>query len=218
MNDDPQIHRTNGVGWALDTSLHTITLAGDNKYSPKDTIGNFGASIKKFIHKYSSSQRRMSRSYLTSTSPSLSFATPPSSTFVFVLLCGLWYTTSALSSNTGKTILMQFRYPITLTFIQFGFVAAYCLLFMSPIIRFSRFRMPTKAILQNTLPMGMFQVVGHMFSSIAISSIPVSTVHTIKVTLQRLFRVSSHLSRQEGVISSVHRCSICSHFRCQLFD
>jgi len=41
--------------------------------------------------------------------------------------------------------------------------------------------MPTRAIVNKTLPMGMFQVGGHMFSSMAISRIPVSTVHTIKV-------------------------------------
>ena len=123
------------------------------------------------------------RSYNPMTMGRRSMTTAPgSSNFLFILLCGLWYSTSALSSNTGKTILNQFRYPITLTFVQFGFVAFYCLLFMSPVIRFSRMRMPTKAILQNTFPMGLFQVGGHIFSSIAISRIPVSTVHTIKVS------------------------------------
>ncbi|KAF9454231.1 TPT-domain-containing protein [Macrolepiota fuliginosa MF-IS2] len=115
-----------------------------------------------------------------------SFSTP-----VFILLCGLWYMTSALSSNTGKAILNQFRYPITLTFIQFGFIAVYCLLFMSPFVRFSRLRMPTRAIVNNTLPMGLFQVGGHMFSSMAISRIPVSTVHTIKA-LSPLFTVAAY--------------------------
>jgi hypothetical protein len=41
------------------------------------------------------------------------------------LLCGLRYASSVLSSNTGKAILNQFRYPATLTFVQFGFVAVY---------------------------------------------------------------------------------------------
>ena len=107
---------------------------------------------------------------------------PGSSNFLFILLCSLWYSTSALSSNTGKAILTQFRYPITLTFVQFGFVAFYCLLFMSPAIRFTRMRTPTRALIRSTFPMGLFQVGGHIFSSIAISRIPVSTVHTIKVS------------------------------------
>lgn len=107
---------------------------------------------------------------------------PSPSNVKFVFMCSLWYTSSALSSNTGKAILNQFRYPVTLTFVQFGFVAFYCLLFMSPIIRFSRLRQPTKAILKSTIPMGIFQVGGHVFSSMAISTIPVSTVHTIKVS------------------------------------
>jgi solute carrier family 35 protein E1 len=106
-----------------------------------------------------------------------------------VMMCGLWYTTSALSSNTGKALLNQFRYPITLTFVQFGFVAAYCLLFMSPLVRFSKFRKPTKQIFKDTIPMGLFQVGGHIFSSIAISRIHVSTVHTIKVLSLHHFRL-----------------------------
>ncbi|GJE91232.1 TPT-domain-containing protein [Phanerochaete sordida] len=109
----------------------------------------------------------------------------------FVLLCALWYASSALSSNTGKVILNQFRYPVTLTFVQFGFVALFCLLFMSPAVRFSRLRAPTRAILRDTLPMGCFQVGGHIFSSMAISRIPVSTVHTIKA-LSPLFTVATY--------------------------
>ncbi|PPQ62891.1 hypothetical protein CVT24_006289 [Panaeolus cyanescens] len=133
--------------------------------------------------------RRSARAYVTGR-PSLT--TPASSSnFTFVLLCSLWYTTSALSSNTGKAILNQFRYPITLTFVQFGFVAFYCLLFMSPGVRFSKFRSPTVEILKSTFPMGMFQVGGHIFSSIAISRIPVSTVHTIKA-LSPLFTVAAY--------------------------
>lgn len=126
------------------------------------------------------SSRRPSLTSSTSISASAP-AFPSGDTIRFIVLCGLWYTSSALSSNTGKAIMNQFRYPITLTFVQFGFVAAYCLLFMSPIVNFTKLRRPTKAILTSTFPMGCFQVGGHIFSSMAISRIPVSTVHTIKV-------------------------------------
>ncbi|KAJ2962580.1 hypothetical protein NUW54_g14330 [Trametes sanguinea] len=60
------------------------------------------------------------------------------------------------------------------TFVQFGFL-----------------RPPNKAIIQSTLPMGVFQVGGHIFSSMAISRIPVSTVHTIKA-LSPLFTVAAY--------------------------
>lgn len=106
---------------------------------------------------------------------------PSGDTVRFALLCTLWYSSSALSSNTGKVIMNQFPYPITLTFVQFGFVAAFSLLFMSPVIQFSKLRRPSRAIFRATFPMGCFQVGGHIFSSMAIARIPVSTVHTIKV-------------------------------------
>ncbi len=123
------------------------------------------------------------RGHRLSSSPGQSNDMQSAATVRFILMCCLWYTTSALSSNTGKSIMTTFRYPITLTFIQFGFVAAYCLLFMSPLVRFSKLRSPTKAIFEATFPMGVFQVGGHIFSSMAISRIHVSTVHTIKVSL-----------------------------------
>lgn len=153
------------------------------------------ARFRKFLSRYSifsdlasaSSNSRRSIGPLTTPSPYASAV----SMSRFILLCSFWYTTSALSSNTGKTILNQWDHPVTLTIIQFAFVAGYCLLFMSPVIQFTKLRTPTGAILRSTLPMGMFQVGGHMFSSIAISKIPVSTVHTIKA-LSPLFTVAAY--------------------------
>lgn len=125
----------------------------------------------------------------SSRSRPLTGSAPTAPMLRFVLLCSLWYSSSALSSNTGKAILNQFRYPVTLTFVQFGFVAAYCLLLCSPWIRFTTLRRPNRAIIQSTLPMGVFQVGGHIFSSMAISRIPVSTVHTIKVSKEMVYYV-----------------------------
>ena len=105
------------------------------------------------------------------------------STLRFVLLCCLWYTSSALSSNTGKAIMNIFKFPVTLTFVQFGFIAGYCLLLASPVLRLAKLRRPTPAIIRSTLPMAIFQVGGHISSSMAISRIHVSTVHTIKVSI-----------------------------------
>ncbi|EJU03648.1 TPT-domain-containing protein [Dacryopinax primogenitus] len=115
----------------------------------------------------------------------------PSLGFKFILLCALWYTCSAMASNTAKPLLNLYRYPVTLTFLQFGFVAAYCMPFFSPIWKLTTLRAPTKAILKSTIPMGLFQVGGHIFSSIAISRVPVSTVHTIKA-LSPLFTVGAY--------------------------
>jgi len=168
-------------------------------YSPVWT--NDKPWLQKWARKLASSLTQLSRSWFPSSSrrsasgslTGRSFtASPNSSNLVFVSLCAIWYTTSALSSNTGKALLNQFRYPITLTFVQFGFVAFYCLLAMSPAVRLSKLRSPTKAIVRDAVPMGLFQVGGHICSSIAISRIPVSTVHTIKVCSAFVFRWESH--------------------------
>lgn len=137
------------------------------------------------------------------------FQMPTPSLARFILLCSLWYFSSAMSSNTGKVIMNQFRFPITLTFIQFAFVAGYCLLCTSKPIGLSRFRYPTRQILRNTFPMALFQVGGHIFSSMAISRIPVSTVHTIKVSLALQLHPIGSDSDRKGTFPAVH----CRHLR-----
>lgn len=115
-----------------------------------------------------------------------------STSLKFVLLCLLWYFSSALSNNSLKQILINFNYPVTLTFVQFGFIAGWCLILaLAQQLRGqnhsalfgarSGIRAPSKQILLTTLPMTCFQIAGHIFGSLATSEIPVSVVHTVKV-------------------------------------
>ncbi|KAG1850710.1 triose-phosphate transporter family-domain-containing protein [Suillus subluteus] len=197
-------HLNSGEGWQAtfvgekplaSASNGGIPYARQSPSRARLAPGTSLARFRKLLSRYSifsdlastSSNSRRSIGPLTTPSPYTSAV----SMSRFILLCSIWYTTSALSSNTGKTILNQWNRPVTLTIIQFAFVAGYCLLFMSPVIQFTKLRPPTGAILRSTLPMGMFQVGGHMFSSIAISKIPVSTVHTIKA-LSPLFTVAAY--------------------------
>lgn len=180
-----------GEGWRStfpDEQPHSSALTRRLPYA-RDSPPRLAARFKKLLSRFSISPDSISTSSSRRSLGPLTAASPSSavSTTRFILLCSLWYTTSALSSNTGKTILNQFEYPVTLTIIQFAFVAGYCLLFMSPVIQFTKLRSPTSAIFRTTFPMGMFQVGGHMFSSMAISRIPVSIVHTIKVWSFYLF-------------------------------
>lgn len=160
---------------------------------------------------------RLSHSSSHNRRKSIAQAVVPSiSTVRFASYCALWYTSSALSSNTGKSILNRFRYPVTLTFIQFGFVAGWSVIFLigrAKIAQVQALRQnhalanghakgknvtsvitipsslqgwgiqrPSRHQLSNTLVMSFFQVGGHIFSSMAIARVPVSTVHTIKVS------------------------------------
>lgn len=98
----------------------------------------------------------------------------------FILNCCMWYSSSSLTNNTGKQILNVFRYPVTLTFVQFGLVALFC--YMAAVLfKITDIRRPTHRIATAMSPLAGFLIVGHVFSSIAISRVPVSLVHTIKV-------------------------------------
>lgn len=120
---------------------------------------------------------------------------PKPATVKFVTLCTLWYASSAVSSNTGKVILNRARFPITLTIVQFAFVSGLCWVISRRQLGLGhRLRRPTRQIVVHTLPMAAFQVGGHIFGSLAISRVPVSTVHSIKVS-----RVE--LSRRQAAIS-----------------
>lgn len=119
-----------------------------------------------------------------------------------VAVCGLWYAFSIVSNNTTKAILSQFAYPVTLTQFQFLMNVVMCLgLFIvlaarpalthhfpqgcipnlhslnHSVVHFLR---PTLFIISTTLPMGVFQFMGHVTSHKATLIIPVSLVHTIK--------------------------------------
>jgi solute carrier family 35 protein E1 len=121
------------------------------------------------------------------------FAMPSAQTLRFVFLCILWYASSAVSGNTGKVILNNFKFPITLTIVQFAFVGALCWIGSSPYLKWTaRLRTPTRSIIRHTLPMALFQVGGHIFGSLAISRVPVSTVHTIKA-LSPCFTVAAYV-------------------------
>jgi solute carrier family 35 protein E1 len=98
--------------------------------------------------------------------------------------------------------LTAFPKPATLTFIQFGFVSSYCLLFSYLASRYPRLktaipalkhgiRPPTRDVIRTTLPMAFFQIGGHLLSSSATQKIPVSLVHTIK-GLSPLFTVFAY--------------------------
>ncbi|KAI9815687.1 MAG: suppressor of loss of ypt1 [Pycnora praestabilis] len=119
-----------------------------------------------------------------------------------IVLCMIWYLTSALTNTSSKSILNAFPKPITLTLIQFAFVSCWCIFFSYlavlypplqstiPALRHG-IRYPSKEVVLTTLPLAAFQIGGHILSSTATSMIPVSLVHTIK-GLSPLFTVLAY--------------------------
>lgn len=184
--------RGENLSWEPSLNQQLPALAQQQNLSPRHALSSAFSMIltnfKKYVLRHSVVSRdiKFAPSFNRRTFGPVNSSKPESTPFQatrFIFLCIAWYTTSALSSNTGKTILISFSYPVTLTIIQFVFVASYCLLLMAPFIRFTKLRLPSCGIIKTTLPMGAFQVGGHILSSMAISRIPVSTVHTIKASL-----------------------------------
>ncbi|KAI1136759.1 TPT-domain-containing protein [Hypoxylon sp. FL0543] len=119
-----------------------------------------------------------------------------------IILCIMWYMSSALTNTSSKSILNAFDKPATLTMIQFFLVAFYCITFswlasVFPTLRTSipalknPIRYPSRDVITTTLPLAAFQIGGHLLSSTATSKIPVSMVHTVK-GLSPLFTVFAY--------------------------
>ncbi|KAJ5698260.1 hypothetical protein N7462_000265 [Penicillium macrosclerotiorum] len=119
-----------------------------------------------------------------------------------ISLCLVWYLTSALTNTSSKSILNALPMPITLTIVQFAFVSIWCLLlvYLSTVIPWLRqsvpvlkhgIRYPSREVISTALPLAVFQLAGHILSSMATSQIPVSLVHTIK-GLSPLFTVLAY--------------------------
>lgn len=130
-------------------------------------------------------------------------------------MCTLWYGFSIVSSNSTKAILSRFQYPVTLTQFQFLLNALLCVALFAalaaspkraarfpkgslpdlPSLNYSviKFLTPTAFIISTTVPMGLFQFIGHITSHKATSVIPVSLVHTIKalspITTVLIYRI-----------------------------
>ncbi|KAI9350033.1 triose-phosphate transporter family-domain-containing protein [Zopfochytrium polystomum] len=115
-------------------------------------------------------------------------------TLRFAVLCALWYTSSTVTNNIGKQLLGLFNFPVTLTWVQFGFVAAMSLatgMLVTPkaaAAGFGRIRMPSVDVIRLMAPLSGFLILGHVFGTMAIARVPVSFVHTIKA-LSPLFTV-----------------------------
>ncbi len=143
---------------------------------------------------------------------------PSRSTLIFILGCLAWYTSSSLSSNTSKALLSKtkidydpdaitiqpvngafippaFPYPVTLTLIHFAFVNVCCAICASERIlgkrALTRLVKPSFARVAEVGQLAFFNVLGQALSSLAISRVPVATVHTIKA-LSPLFTVLSY--------------------------
>lgn len=110
--------------------------------------------------------------------------------------------TSIFSNASSKAILTAFRYPVTLTVVQFAFVSSWCIFasYLShkfpylktaiPALKHS-IRRPSRELIITTLPLTAFQIGGHILNSDAMARIPVSLVHTIK-GLSPLFTVLAY--------------------------
>lgn len=110
--------------------------------------------------------------------------------------------TSALTNTSSKSILNAFPKPVTLTIVQFACVSLWCLVFaylasVFPSLKTAipalknGIRYPSREVISTTMPLAVFQLLGHLLSSTATSKIPVSLVHTIK-GLSPLFTVLAY--------------------------
>lgn len=164
---------------------------------------------------------RNNRSGSSSSTSSIHFNSssiiPDRATILFIIGCLFWYLSSALSSNTSKALLSStkiksndgtpplklppvFPFPVTLTLVQFIFVNLFCYVCASREIlgnhRLTTLVKPTWNRIKEVGQLSVFAVVGHALSSLAISRVPVSTVHTIKVSnrswLTSKFQLRSH--------------------------
>lgn len=153
---------------------------------------------------------------------------PSPKTSAFIISCLLWYLSSALSSNTSKALLSApkhtdaarvppFPYPVTLTLLQFVFIHILSSAVASPAVmrHVPGMRKPVTRIVSNPgwkrildmAKLSVFNVIGHALSTVAISRVPVSTVHTIKVCgIYVIGNVTHNFCRLS------HRCSRCFHF------
>lgn len=190
------------------SSTPVSVIGGDrtNLFAPsrhRDTSNRHLAAPDDHFHAKGQGRKR-GKSFTEVTEKAIQNLAAPVS-LPLVILCLSWYATSAISNTLNKSILNIFPYPVTLSLVQFFLAVCFGLstimlaqnsatLFRAlpaGTVSHSGIRYPTREILAMTLPMGIFQLFGHIFSHMATSQIPVSLVHTIKA-LSPMFTVAAY--------------------------
>ncbi|KAL9099417.1 MAG: hypothetical protein Q9163_005075 [Psora crenata] len=183
---DRQARRDNHLTWG---NGH-INVAGPRQHGGRKSIGDAIRTI------------RTRRASVSENAQELAEALKAPLSVKLIILCLIWYMSSALTNTSSKSILNSFPKPITLTIIQFAFVSSWCIFFayLARIFRPLRtaipalkngIRYPSRDVIATTLPLALFQIGGHILSSTATEKIPVSLVHTIK-GLSPLFTVLAY--------------------------
>jgi drug/metabolite transporter (DMT)-like permease len=142
---------------------------------------------------------------------------------ILIAECCIWYASSALSNTLKKQMLLHLPFPITFTATQFLGV----ILFTSLGKFFNWFRIQGSIrnyqVIRKTAPLAAFQLGGHVFASLALSTVPVAFVHTVKalspfytVVLSRCIlgtraSLSVHLSLVPLITGVVLACALGSH-------
>ncbi|KAJ5495599.1 transporter [Penicillium diatomitis] len=175
------------ASWARD---HPTGAMRNSKHRPRKSISEAITTIRNRNGSVSANAHELAEALKAPVS------------YRLVGLCLVWYLTSALTNTSSKSILNALPMPITLTIIQFAFVSFWCLflVWMSSVIPGLRrsipvlkngIRYPSRDVISTALPLAVFQLAGHILSSMATSQIPVSLVHTIK-GLSPLFTVLAY--------------------------
>ncbi|OMJ19587.1 putative transporter [Smittium culicis] len=99
--------------------------------------------------------------------------------FLIFLFCSLWYISAIFSSNSGKSIMNVFNYPVTLSIFHFLCNVIFSF-FFSLIYPKNLKTKVTFDDLKSVVIISTNQVISHVVNSYAISFAPVSLVNTIK--------------------------------------
>ncbi|KAJ6107919.1 hypothetical protein N7523_009242 [Penicillium sp. IBT 18751x] len=194
-NASPSVKYASGEPWeprksAFYSREHANGSARNSKHRPRKSISEAITTIRTRNGSVSANAQELAEALRAPVS------------YRLIGLCLVWYFTSALTNTSSKSILNALPMPITLTIIQFAFVSIWCLLlvYLSTVIPWLRqsvpilnhgIRYPSRDVISTALPLAVFQLAGHILSSMATSKIPVSLVHTIK-GLSPLFTVLAY--------------------------
>lgn len=95
-----------------------------------------------------------------------------------ILVCMLWYTTSASGNVIGKLVLNEFPYPVTMTMVQLASAALY----LGPILKLLGVpqigEIPRRYYVVMIIPLAFGKFVSSLSSHISIWKVSVSYAHT----------------------------------------
>eukprot|EP01137_Pigoraptor_chileana_P019777 Opistho-2@81274 len=97
-----------------------------------------------------------------------------------VMICFFWYFSSACANNVGKSALLRFPFPMTVTLVQLLSISLYMTIVLRVLKVYPQQPITRESYIALILPLALGKIFASVASQVSIWRVPISYAHTVK--------------------------------------